>query len=156
MGRPRYNVRMARPKKFARRIMVRFPDETLAAIQSIIGQNEDRSDFIRAAVELATAIRKIDVYHDLKAHLMANETIEDFCAKAYTKPFAAAKRRSPETRATARPTRPQTELVGRTARLLLRRGLVARPAPRRSARVGGLPRVVLIVHADRPEIAHLV
>ena len=61
---------------------VRFPDETLAAIQSIIGDTEDRSDFIRAAVELATAIRKIDVYDDLKAHLMANETIEDFCAKA--------------------------------------------------------------------------
>jgi len=82
IGRPRYNVRMARPKKFARRIMVRFPEETLAAIESVIGDTEDRSDFIRAAVELATAIRKIDVYDDLKAHLMANETIEDFCAKA--------------------------------------------------------------------------
>jgi Arc/MetJ-type ribon-helix-helix transcriptional regulator len=75
-------VRMARPKKFARRIMVRFPEETLAAIESVIGDTEDRSDFIRAAVELATAIRKIDVYDDLKAHLMASETIEDFCAKA--------------------------------------------------------------------------
>jgi Arc/MetJ-type ribon-helix-helix transcriptional regulator len=78
----RYSGRMARPKKFARRIMVRFDEETLAALQRVMGEREDRSDFVRAAVELETAIRSLDVYADLKAHLLANESVEDFCAKA--------------------------------------------------------------------------
>ena len=78
----RYSGRMARPKKFARRIMVRFDEATLAALQRMIGEGEDRSDFVRAAVELETAIRSLDVYADLKAHLLANESIEEFCAKA--------------------------------------------------------------------------
>jgi hypothetical protein len=78
----RYSGRMARPKKFARRIMVRFDEETLAALQRVIGEREDRSDFVRAAVELETAIRRLDVYDDLKAHLLANESIKEFCAKA--------------------------------------------------------------------------
>lgn len=73
---------MTRPKKFARRIMVRFDDETLTALQRVIDDQEDRSDFVRAAVELETAIRSLDVYPDLKAHLLANESVEDFCAKA--------------------------------------------------------------------------
>ncbi|HUA26383.1 MAG TPA: hypothetical protein VMA54_19790 [Steroidobacteraceae bacterium] len=78
----RYSGRMARPKKFARRIMVRFDEGTLAALQRVIGEREDRSDFVRSAVELETAIRSLDVYADLKAYLLANESIEEFCAKA--------------------------------------------------------------------------
>jgi hypothetical protein len=73
---------MTRTKKFDRRIMVRFDDETLTAVQRVIDEQEDRSDFVRAAVELETAIRSLDVYSDLKAHLLANESVEDFCAKA--------------------------------------------------------------------------
>jgi hypothetical protein len=55
------------------------------------GEREDRSDFVRIAVELETAIRSLDVYADLKAHLLANETVEDFCLKAITRALAQRK-----------------------------------------------------------------
>ncbi len=79
---PRYTDRMARPKEFERRIQVRFPAETVSAMQKVVHDKEDRSDFIRAAVETEVAIRRMTGYEDLRGHLTANETIPDFCARA--------------------------------------------------------------------------
>ena len=79
---PRYAGRMARPKEFERRIQVRFPAETVSAMQKVARDKEDRSDFVRAAVDTEIAIRQLDIYEDLRGHLMANETIHEFCAKA--------------------------------------------------------------------------
>ncbi len=78
----RYTDLMARPKEFERRIQVRFPAKTISAMQTVVHDKEDRSDFIRAAVELEVAIRNLDVYEDLLGHLVANETIHEFCARA--------------------------------------------------------------------------
>ena len=77
-----YIERMVRSKKFAQRVMVRFDERALATIQTQLQDREDRSDYVRAAVELAIAIRALSEWPDLKSHLMANETIGDFCAKA--------------------------------------------------------------------------
>lgn len=80
--KPRYPDRMARPKKFAQRVLVALSEQTLAALRAVQGADEDRSDFIREAVDLEIAVRKLDVYADLRAHLLANESFADFCAKA--------------------------------------------------------------------------
>ncbi len=81
-NKPRYPDRMARPKKFAQRVLVALSEQTLAALRAVQGTDEDRSDFIREAVDLEIAIRKLDVYPDLRAHLLANESFADFCGKA--------------------------------------------------------------------------
>ncbi len=81
-GSPRYTGLMARPKEFERRIQVRFPAETVSAMQKVVHDKEDRSDFIRAAVETEVAIRRTAGYEDLCNHLTANETIPEFCARA--------------------------------------------------------------------------
>jgi len=39
--------------------MVRFDEQTLVAFQAVIGEREKRSDFVRAAVGLATATRRL-------------------------------------------------------------------------------------------------
>lgn len=52
---------------------------------------EDKSDFIRAAVEKEIALRRSTAYEDLKAHLLINESIEEFCLKAIAKAVAQRK-----------------------------------------------------------------
>jgi len=73
---------MARPKKFVQRVMVALSEQTIAAIRAVQRPDEDRTDCIREAIELEIAIRKLDVYQDLKAHLLTNESVSEFCAKA--------------------------------------------------------------------------
>jgi hypothetical protein len=73
---------MARPKKFAQRVLVALSEQTIADLRAVQAPDEDRSDCIREAVELEIAVRRLDVYPDLKAHLLANETLAEFCAKA--------------------------------------------------------------------------
>jgi phosphopantothenate synthetase len=83
---------MSRPKKFAERTVVAFPADTFAEIAKLSLEGEDRTDFIRAAVELEASIRALDIYPDLRSHLMANETVADFCIKAIRKAVAQRKR----------------------------------------------------------------
>jgi hypothetical protein len=85
------NAGMARPKKFAERTVLSFPADTFDAITRLAGESEDRSAFIRTAVELEIALRSLDGYDDLKAHLLANESIADFCLKAITRAVAQRK-----------------------------------------------------------------
>lgn len=73
---------MARPKKFAQRVLVRLTEAQLSDIQIHLGEHEDRSEFLRQATDLEIAIRKLDVYRQLTGYLTANETMADFCAKA--------------------------------------------------------------------------
>lgn len=84
-------LRMARPKQFSDRTTLAFPPGTFAAIEDVTGQDEDRSDLIRAAVEREVALRRSAFYVDLKAHLLANESIGDFCLKAIAKAVAQRK-----------------------------------------------------------------
>jgi hypothetical protein len=82
---------MARPKQFSDRTTLAFPPGTFAAVAAVEAPGEDRSDFIRAAVEWEVALRSLDGYDDLKAHLLANESIADFCLKAITRALAQRK-----------------------------------------------------------------
>lgn len=86
----RYNRTMAYSKKFDQRIMVRFKDETLARIQSQLQGREDRSEYIREAVEVLAAIRDGNTWSDLTGILIASEKPDEFIAKAVKK---AIKRR---------------------------------------------------------------
>jgi hypothetical protein len=73
---------MARPKQFSDRTTLAFPPGTFAAVANLTLPGEDKSDFIRAAVELEVAIRKLGIYEELRQHLTTNETVRDFCARA--------------------------------------------------------------------------
>lgn len=77
-----YKAGMARPKKFADRAVIAFPEGTFVSIARVLGAAEDRSDFLREAAGLELAIRELDIYPDLLAHLITNETFIDFCKKA--------------------------------------------------------------------------
>ena len=139
--------------------MVRFDEETLAALQRVIGEGEDRSDFVRAAVELETAIRSLDVYADLKAHLLANESIEEFCAKAVRRGCSTAQGGS-GSRRRAKREKTKRGIMGPprpwTYPLPLRRSalaLVIRPAARCTARHRRRARVILIIDRDRAKVA---
>ena len=83
--------RMARPKQFSDRTTLAFPPGTFAAIAQLIASEDDRSDFIRSAVDLAVAIKRLPTFAGLQAHLLANETIEDFCLKAVARAIAHRK-----------------------------------------------------------------
>ena len=82
---------MARPKQFSDRTTLAFPPGTFAAIEGVTGQDEDRSDLIRAAVEREVALRRSAFYADLKVHLLVNESIGDFCLKAIARAVAQRK-----------------------------------------------------------------
>jgi len=82
---------MPRPKQFADRATLAFPPGTFAKIAEVIAAEEDRSDFVRAAVEGAISLRRSPAYADLKAHLLANETVEEFCLKAIARAVAQRK-----------------------------------------------------------------
>ncbi|MDD2860339.1 MAG: hypothetical protein PHI71_04605 [Acidiphilium sp.] len=56
-------------------------DDMVSLIQNV-SNGEDRSDFIRASALLLVAVRNTGVLETLSAHLMANETLENFCANA--------------------------------------------------------------------------
>jgi hypothetical protein len=73
---------MARPKKFSERTVLAFPADTFAKIARLAHDGEDRSSFIRSAVELEIAVRSLDGYAGLKDVLTGKETVYDFCAKA--------------------------------------------------------------------------
>ncbi len=90
-GTPHTNRWMARPKQFSDRTTLAFPPGTFAAIAEVIPIEADRSDFIRDAVEWAIALRRSPAYSDLKAHLLANETVEEFCLKAVSRAVAQRK-----------------------------------------------------------------
>ena len=77
-----YNRRMGRGKMDARAINVLLPTVALAAIPDLLREREDRSEFLREAVELEIAIRSLDVYPELLGYLTANESLADFCARA--------------------------------------------------------------------------
>lgn len=83
---------MARPKQFSDRTTLAFPPGTFAAVASVTSATEDKSDFIRAAVEMELSLRQSPGYKDLVAHLLANETVQDFCLKAILR--AAAQRKA--------------------------------------------------------------
>ena len=40
-----------RPRKWAEDMVARFPAGTFERIEAVLGQDEDRTDFVRAAVE---------------------------------------------------------------------------------------------------------
>jgi hypothetical protein len=73
---------MARPKKFAQRVLVALSEQTIAALRAVQSPDEDRSDCIREAVEKEIAIRNLDIYPEIRENLLTNESITDFCAKA--------------------------------------------------------------------------
>ena len=77
-----YNRRMGRRKMDARAINVLLPTVALAAIPGLLREREDRSEFLREAVELEIAIRSLDVYPELLGYLTANESLAEFCARA--------------------------------------------------------------------------
>ena len=77
-----YNRRMGRRKMDARAINVLLPTVALAAIPDLLREREDRSEFLREAVELEIAIRSLDVYPELLGYLTANESLAEFCARA--------------------------------------------------------------------------
>lgn len=87
-----YKQRMARPKIFDRRIIVRFDDTTLTQIEGLAHAGEDRSAFIRAAVELETAIRRAVPYDDLNRILTGEETLHEFCVQAIRRHIERRKR----------------------------------------------------------------
>ena len=76
------NADMARRKQFSDRSTLAFLPGTFAKITGLTAEGEDKSDFIRAAVELALAIRRLDVYAELPGYLLTDETLEEFCARA--------------------------------------------------------------------------
>jgi hypothetical protein len=73
---------MTRSKKFSDRTVVAFPADTFEAITQLSEADEERTAFIRDAVEFQISLRSLAEYPDLKAHLLANESIGDFCLKA--------------------------------------------------------------------------
>ena len=81
-ARHTYNLRMGRRKMDARAINVLLPTVALAAISDLLREREDRSEFLREAVELEIAIRSLDVYPELLGYLTANESLAEFCARA--------------------------------------------------------------------------
>lgn len=81
-ARHTYNRRMGRRKMDARAINVLLPTVALAAISDLLREREDRSEFLREAVELEIAIRSLDVYPELLGYLTANESLAEFCARA--------------------------------------------------------------------------
>lgn len=87
-----YKDKMARPKKFDRRIHVRLDDTTLSLIETLSHPGEDRSDYLRAAVELETAIRQSVSYDELNQVLTGSETLQEFCAQAIRRHIARRKR----------------------------------------------------------------
>jgi hypothetical protein len=82
---------MARQKKFSEQMMTIFPPNTFAVIARLAEDGEDRSTFIRSAVEREIALRSLECFADLKAYLLANETIGDFCLKAIRRAVAQRK-----------------------------------------------------------------
>lgn len=84
-------LRMARPKLFSDRTTLAFPPGTFAAVATVTAQNEDRSDFIRTAVEWEIALRQSPAYAELKTLLLANETAHEFCLKAILRAVAQRK-----------------------------------------------------------------
>ena len=45
------STKAGRPRKWAQDMVARFPPGTFERIKQVIEQNEDRTDFVRAAVE---------------------------------------------------------------------------------------------------------
>lgn len=82
---------MARPKQFSDRMTLAFPPGTFSEIAALTSEGEDRSDFIRGAVEMELALRRSESYAELKAHLLANESVTDFCLKAILRAVAQRK-----------------------------------------------------------------
>lgn len=76
---------MSRPKKYPERTVIALPDGTFDAINRVLGTDEDRATFVRDAVELLIELRHLEVYQDLLAHLLANETPTEFVLKSTAK-----------------------------------------------------------------------
>lgn len=76
---------MARLKKFSERTVLAFPPDTFSAIAELAHNAEDRSEFIREAVELEIGLRRLPDYPDLKRHLLVNESVIDFCLRAISR-----------------------------------------------------------------------
>lgn len=85
------NGAMARPKKFSDRVVLSFPPETFGDIARLSEESEERASFIRLAVAREIALRRSGAYEDLKAQLLANETVEDFCLSAIRRAVAHRK-----------------------------------------------------------------
>jgi hypothetical protein len=77
-----YKSLMGRPKKFAERTVVAFQERSFERIAAAAEPFEDRTDFIRGAVEKELGLRQSDFYDDLKRYLLANENAVDFCLDA--------------------------------------------------------------------------
>lgn len=73
---------MGRPKKFAQRTVVAFQENSFQRIAAAAEPFEDRTDFIRGAVEKELALRQSDFYDDLKRYLLGQENPVDFCLNA--------------------------------------------------------------------------
>lgn len=77
-----YKTDMGRPKKFTERTVVAFPEGAFERIAAAAEPFEDRTDFIRGAVDKELALRRADFYEDLKRYLLGHENAVDFCLDA--------------------------------------------------------------------------
>ena len=150
---------MARPKKFARRIdgPIRRSDPCRPSAGD--WQEEDRSDFVRAAVEMEIAIRSLDLLRrpqgspsrEREHRGVLREGGPPRCGSAQ-----GGRRRRRTFAKRENQARNNGSAVALDLPLPLRRGalaLVTRPAARCTARHPRRARVILIIDRDRAKVA---
>ncbi|MDD2765499.1 MAG: hypothetical protein PHE83_16175 [Opitutaceae bacterium] len=73
---------MARPKRLTVETTLRLDAGTVERLDKALGDGENRSQFIRAAIEDAIALREVGLPGDAREVLFANESLIEFCASA--------------------------------------------------------------------------
>ena len=77
-----YRREMARPKRLTIATTLRLDASTVERLDKVLGEDENRAEFIRSAVENAIALKEIGLPGDVNEVLFANESLVEFLANA--------------------------------------------------------------------------
>ena len=77
-----YRREMARPKRLTIATTLRLDASTVERLDKVLGEDENRAEFIRSAVETAIALKEIGLPGDVNEVLFANESLVEFWANA--------------------------------------------------------------------------
>ena len=77
-----YRREMARPKRLTIATTLRLDASTVERLDKVLGEDENRAEFIRSAVENAIALKEIGLPGDVNEVLFANESLVEFWANA--------------------------------------------------------------------------
>ncbi|WP_158004984.1 hypothetical protein [Acidiphilium sp. PM] len=77
-----YRHEMARPKRLTIATTLRLDASTVERLDKVLGDDENRAEFIRSAVETAIALKEIGLPGDVNEVLFANESLVEFWANA--------------------------------------------------------------------------